>query len=97
MGAGGCWHYATVSLAEPSAPVRARDVADVRDRLATELRRSRHSPTRRDELALAVRAVAHDGGHLVREDAREQRQIAGAVVSGASLTLGEAVKVAAAR
>jgi hypothetical protein len=24
MGEGGCWHYATVSLAEPSAPVRAR-------------------------------------------------------------------------
>ena len=42
---------------EPSAPVRASDVADVRDRRAAELRRSGHAPARHDKLALAVRPV----------------------------------------
>ena len=38
--------------------MRASDVANVRDRRAAELRRSGHSPTRHDKLALAVRRRA---------------------------------------
>jgi hypothetical protein len=93
-------HDTTIGEPEPSAPVRARDFADVCERLAAELRRSRHAPTRHDQLALTIRAAAHDRSHLVGDDAREQRRIAGAVMAGAkpladrSLPFGEAVKVA---
>ena len=67
-------------------------------RLAAILRRPRHVPKRHDKLALAVGAAARR--HLVGEDAREQRQIAGSVMPGAKpvadrgLTLGEAVGLA---
>ena len=51
------------------------------DRLSTELRRSRHAPTRQDELALAIPAAAHDRRHLVGKNAGQQRQIANAVAA----------------
>jgi hypothetical protein len=63
-----CRHGAAASTAEPSLPVRACDVADVRDRLATKLRRSGHAPARHDQLALTIHAVAHDRRKLVGED-----------------------------
>ena len=80
--------------------MRAEDVADICDWLAAILRRPRHAPARHDQLAIVVGADAHDRRHLVGEDPREQRQIAGSVVPFAKpiadrgLTLGEAVKVA---
>ena len=66
--AGKRWHDATVMLAEPAAPMGAPDIANVGDRRAAKLRRTRHSPARHDKLALAVRSVANDRSHLVRED-----------------------------
>jgi hypothetical protein len=44
------WHEAPVLRRKPAAPVRARDVADVGDRLTAKLRRSRHAPARHDLL-----------------------------------------------
>ena len=40
---------------EPSSPMRASHVPNVRDRRPAELRRPGHSPTRHDKLALVVR------------------------------------------
>jgi hypothetical protein len=57
---GGRRDDAAVSLAELTSPVRARDVADVGDRLAAKLRRARHAPSRNDEFALTMHAVAHN-------------------------------------
>ncbi len=60
---------------------------------------SRHSPTRHNELALAVGANADDGGYLVGEDRRQRRQVAPAIgldgeqIPEGRLTLGDAVKV----
>ena len=70
-------------LPEPSPPVRALHVADVRDRLAAELRRPGHAPSGHDELALAVCADADDRRHLVGEDRRQRRQVASAIVLAA--------------
>ena len=39
-----CRNNATIGTAQPSAPVRARDVADVGDPLPAKLRRSGHAP-----------------------------------------------------
>jgi hypothetical protein len=95
-----CRNNATVSLAEPSAPVRAADVADVGDRLATELRRPGHAPTSHSKLTLAVRPVADDRRHLVGEDPRKQRQVARPIalrakpIADSGLAFGQAVEVA---
>jgi hypothetical protein len=59
--------------------MRARDVADVGDRLAAKLRGSRHAPSGHDQFALTIRAVANDRRELIWEDAWQERQIAGAV------------------
>ena len=91
---------AAAPLAEPSPPVRAFHVADVRYRRAAELRRPGHSPARHDELALAVGANANDRGQLVGKDRRQRRQVAGAIVfdgeeiADRRLALGDAVEVA---
>ena len=58
-------HDAVARLSEPPSPMWAPDVADVRDRRAAELRRTRHSPARHDKLAFAVRANADERRHLV--------------------------------
>jgi hypothetical protein len=42
----------------PAPRLRARDVADVGDRLTAKLRRPRHAPARHDKLALAIQPVA---------------------------------------
>ena len=95
-----CRHDAAVSLAEPSAPVRASDVADIRDRRAAELRRPRHAPAGHNKLALAVRPVANDRRHLVGKDPRKQRQVASAIMRRAKpiadrgLSFGQTVEVA---
>src|ERR1700722_12574980 len=65
------WHDAAVLLAEPAAPVRAADIANVGDRRAAKLRRTRHAPTRHNKLAPAVGSVTNDRSHLVGEDPRE--------------------------
>jgi hypothetical protein len=47
-------------------PTRQRgSVADIGDRLATKLGRSRHAPARHDQFALTLRAVARDRRKLV--------------------------------
>jgi len=78
-----CRDDGAVLRSQPAAPVRTRDVADVGDRLAAKLRRSGHSPTRQDKLAFAIYSVADNRRELVREDAREERQVASPVVGGA--------------
>src|SRR5579863_4546915 len=94
------WDDAAKFLSKPSAQARAREVADVGDRLSTELWRSRHAPTRQDELALAILAAAHDRRHLVGKNAGQERQIANAVVARAKpipdrrLAFCEAIEVA---
>ena len=88
------------SLAGAMPPMRASDVADIRDWRAAELRRARHPPTRPNDLALAVRPIADDGRELVREDSWKQRQVAGAIMRRAKpiadrgLAFGQTVKVA---
>jgi hypothetical protein len=72
-------HEASVPCRKPAAPVRARDVADVGDRLAAKLRRSGHSPARHDEFA-PLGVAANDRRELVGEDPSEQSQIPGAIV-----------------
>ena len=85
---------------EPSPPMRASDVADIRDRRAAELRRAGHSPPRHDKLTLAVRATPNDRRHLVGEDSREQRQVARSIMRRAKpiadrgLAFSQAVEVA---
>src|ERR1700733_7490707 len=64
-------HDAAVLLAEPAAPMRAADIANVGDRRAAKLRRTRHAPARHNKLTLAVGSIANDRSHLVREDPRE--------------------------
>jgi hypothetical protein len=79
--------------------VRAIQVADVRDRLTVELRRCRHAPAGHDELAFAICSVANDRRELIGEDAREERQIAGAIVPRAKpvadgrLAFGQGVEI----
>jgi hypothetical protein len=64
------------------------------------LRRSRHSPSRYDKLALAVGAIADDRRHVVGEDSRLGRKVAGAIVlhgeevADGLLALGDAVEIA---
>ena len=74
---------AAARLPEPSAPVRARDVSNIRHRLTAELRRPRHAPSRHDKRALASHSTPNDRRHLVGEDCRKQRQIANAIVPSA--------------
>ena len=80
--------------------MRTLDVADVGHRLASELRRTGHSPARHDKLALAVSSGTHDWRKLVRIDGREERKIARAImlrgeeVADGRLPLGQAVEVA---
>ncbi len=76
-------HDAAVLLAEPPAPMRAADIANVSDRRAAKLRRPRHAPTRHNKLALAVGSIANDRSHLVGEDPWEQRQVARPIVTRA--------------
>jgi hypothetical protein len=91
---------AAIPRAEPSAPMRAAHVADVRHRCAAVLRRAGHAPARHHELALAVVAGAHDRRHLIGEDARKEREVARAVMPGTKpiadrrLAFGQAVEVA---
>src|SRR5208337_2442761 len=72
----------------------------VRHRLSAELRRPGHAPTRHDELALAVGGGPDEWRHLVREDGRQRRQVAGAIaldreqIPDGRLVSGNAVKVA---
>jgi hypothetical protein len=73
-------HNAASVLVQPRPPVRAAHVADVRDRLATKLRRAGHAPARQNELTVAVPSDSDDGRELVGEDRGEKRQIARAVV-----------------
>ena len=56
---------AAISPAQPSSPMRTVDVANVRDRRASELGWSGHSPTRHDKLALAVGADPDDRRDLI--------------------------------
>jgi hypothetical protein len=70
-------------FAEPPPPMRAADIANVGDWRAAELRRPWHAPTRHNKLALAVGSVANDRSHLVGEDPREQRQVAGSIIARA--------------
>ncbi len=78
----------------------APDVPDVRHRLAAELRRSRHAPARHDKFALAIGGDANDRSHLIREDCRQRRQVARAIVLHAEevaygrLAFGDATEVA---
>jgi len=87
------------SSCRATAPMRACDVANVGHRLSAVLRRAGHSPTRHDKLALAVGAGADDRGHLIREDRRQRRQVARAVmlhaeqVADGGLPFGDAVEV----
>ncbi len=73
---------------------------DAGDRRAAELRRSGHAPTRHDKLALAVVSNANDRRELIREDRREQRQVARAImlraeqVANGGPAFGQAVEVA---
>ncbi len=67
-------------LAEPSLPVRAGEVADVRYRRAAVPRRPGHAPARHGELALAVGARADDRRDLIGEDPGKQREVARAVM-----------------
>ena len=60
--------------------MRAFHVADIGYWLPAVLRRPWHAPARHDEHALAVGAGADDLGHLIREDRRQRRQIAGAIM-----------------
>ena len=84
---------------KPAPPMRARGVADVGDRRATELRRSRHAPAHRLEPALAL-GDADDRRHLIREHVGERRQVAGQVARDGEETAhgllgsGDRVKVA---
>src|SRR5580704_1664430 len=75
-----CWDHAAALRSQPPAPVRARDVADVGDRLAAILRRSGHAPAGHDEFTFAIYSVAANRRELVREETREQWLIAGAVI-----------------
>ena len=85
---------------KPASPMRALHVSNVRHRRTAELRRTRHSPTRHDKLALAIRAAADDRGHLVGEDRGERRQIArpvvldGEQVADGRLALGDRIQIA---
>ena len=78
----------------------ALHVPDVGHRLAAKLRRARHAPTGHDKFALAVRADADDRRHLIREDCRQWRKVAGAIVldreeiTNGRLALGDTVEVA---
>jgi hypothetical protein len=66
-------HEAAVPRRKPTAPVRARDLADVGDRLAVKLQWPRHAPARNHQFVLTIHAVAHDRRELVGEDAGERR------------------------
>jgi hypothetical protein len=83
-----------------SRAVRARDVADVGDRLAAELQWPRHAPARYNQFALTIRTVAHDRRKLVGKNPGEGRKVAGPVVGSAEqgadrgLALGFGVQVA---
>jgi hypothetical protein len=95
----GRWNDAAVLDAEPSAPVRAHDFADVRHRLAAVLRRSRDPPVGHRKFAPSG-AIADDRRELVGEDSREGGKVTGPVMGGAEesadrrLTLRLRVKVA---
>jgi hypothetical protein len=91
---------AATRLRQPPAPVRAADIADVRDRRAAELRRAGHSPARHDKLTLALGADPKYRRHLVGEDRGEQWQVARPImrcpksIADSGLTLGQRVEVA---
>jgi hypothetical protein len=70
-----------MTLAKPTAPVRAADIANIGDRRAAKLRRTWHAPTRHNKLAPAVGSIANDRSHLVGEDPWEYRQIARANIA----------------
>jgi hypothetical protein len=61
----------STSWTHAAAPMGAADIANVGDRCAAELRRTRHPPPRHNKLALAVCSIANDRSHLVGKDARE--------------------------
>jgi hypothetical protein len=80
--------------------MRAADIANVGDRRAAKLSRTRHAPTRHNKLALAVGSIANDRSHLIGEDPGKQRQVARPIVTRAKpiadrgLTFCEAIEVA---
>ncbi len=96
----GCGDDAAAALAQPSAPIRALHVPNIRDRRAAELKWTWRPPTRHDEFALAVNPNSNDGRRLIRDDRRQERQISGAImfrgeeVADRRLALGHAVQVA---
>lgn len=70
--------------AQPSLPMSAAGLADIRDPLVIgpvtkEVSRCRHSPARLDKF-LTISTVPHDRGGLARVDGRPLRQVPGAIV-----------------
>src|ERR1700722_11603954 len=96
----GCRHDAAVVFAEPAAPVRAANIANIGDRNPSKLRRTGHPPARHDKLTLAIHSVADNRRKLVGENSGEHRQVARTIVARAKpvadrgLAFGQTVEIA---